>query len=570
MALTKISGSVIKDSVSLSGNVSVGGTLTYQDVTNVDALGIGTFRTGIKVLAGQVDVGSNIKIGNAGVITATSFVGSGANLTGITQTTINNNADNRVITGSGSANTLEGESTLTFDTTNGLVCDSGTVRCNNGFSSDVDLILNADANNNGTGSIIFKESGDEKVRIDSSGNVNFGANKAVSLPSGTGIQVYNSSAPRIKLVNDTTGNAAGDGLQIYVTGSTAIFDHKENAEMRFYTNATERLRIDAGGGMQLGTSTATASKLTVYGANDAAAIFQGSGTGTGAGNGLLVGNNGGTTGLLWNYENGNTLFATNNIERLRIASNGGVGISTDKIPRNHFLHIAAPSQDYTNSSTQLTDGGGIMLQHTDTLASTGRTYPGIFWSGNTSALGRARAGIIGVSASNNDATHIAFLTRTAADGTSFYPSDERMRITSDGYLQQHKLIAVSYSDTRGISLSNQELTTSNFYNTTFFASDSTILDSNGHFVAPVHGIYRLFFRCTTDGVSGNRANVRLRKNGNTINEAYGSNNGSTNQMSVSSEIVMELNAGEYLDIQVGQLHTQAGSQHKQVTFHMLG
>ena len=83
MALTKVTGSVIKDSVSLSGNVSVGGTLTYQDVTNVDALGIGTFRTGIKVLAGQVDVGSNIKLGNAGVITATSFSGSGANLTGI-------------------------------------------------------------------------------------------------------------------------------------------------------------------------------------------------------------------------------------------------------------------------------------------------------------------------------------------------------------------------------------------------------------------------------------------------------------------------------------------------------
>ena len=41
-------------------------------------------------------------------------------------------------------------------------------------------------------------------------------------------------------------------------------------------------------------------------------------------------------------------------------------------------------------------------------------------------------------------------------------------------------------------------------------------------------------------------------------------------MSVSSEIVMELNAGEYLDIQVGQLHTLSGSQHKQVTFTMLG
>ena len=77
MALTKVTGSVIKDSVSLSGNVSVGGTLTYQDVTNVDALGIGTFRTGIKVLAGQVDIGSNIKLGNAGIITATELDISG-------------------------------------------------------------------------------------------------------------------------------------------------------------------------------------------------------------------------------------------------------------------------------------------------------------------------------------------------------------------------------------------------------------------------------------------------------------------------------------------------------------
>ena len=69
--------------LNVTGNVSIAGTLTYQDVTNVDSLGIGTFRTGINVSGGQLDVGSNIKIGNAGVITATSFSGSGANLTGI-------------------------------------------------------------------------------------------------------------------------------------------------------------------------------------------------------------------------------------------------------------------------------------------------------------------------------------------------------------------------------------------------------------------------------------------------------------------------------------------------------
>ena len=60
----------------VTGNVDIAGVLTYQDVTNVDSLGIGTFRTGINVSGGQLDVGSNIKLGNAGVITATSFVGS--------------------------------------------------------------------------------------------------------------------------------------------------------------------------------------------------------------------------------------------------------------------------------------------------------------------------------------------------------------------------------------------------------------------------------------------------------------------------------------------------------------
>ena len=43
-----------------------------------------------------------------------TYYGDGSNLTGITGTTINNNANNRIITGSGTANTLEGESTFTY------------------------------------------------------------------------------------------------------------------------------------------------------------------------------------------------------------------------------------------------------------------------------------------------------------------------------------------------------------------------------------------------------------------------------------------------------------------------
>ena len=55
---------------------------------------------GLSTYSNQINVGSNIKLGTAGVVTATSFVGSGANLTSLpAQATIANNADNRVITG---------------------------------------------------------------------------------------------------------------------------------------------------------------------------------------------------------------------------------------------------------------------------------------------------------------------------------------------------------------------------------------------------------------------------------------------------------------------------------------
>ena len=51
------------------GNVSIAGTLTYEDVTNVDSVGILTARSGLKVLAGGADI--------VGVVTATTFKGDG-------------------------------------------------------------------------------------------------------------------------------------------------------------------------------------------------------------------------------------------------------------------------------------------------------------------------------------------------------------------------------------------------------------------------------------------------------------------------------------------------------------
>ena len=82
-----ISGVTTAETFNVTGNLSIGGTITYEDVTNIDSIGIITARSGVDV-DDFISVGNNIHLGNAGVITATtvnatSFVGSGAQLTGI-------------------------------------------------------------------------------------------------------------------------------------------------------------------------------------------------------------------------------------------------------------------------------------------------------------------------------------------------------------------------------------------------------------------------------------------------------------------------------------------------------
>jgi hypothetical protein len=65
-------GSINASSATFSGNVSIAGTLTYEDVTNIDSIGIITARSGIEVTSSGINA--------AGVITATTatFTGTGA------------------------------------------------------------------------------------------------------------------------------------------------------------------------------------------------------------------------------------------------------------------------------------------------------------------------------------------------------------------------------------------------------------------------------------------------------------------------------------------------------------
>ena len=79
--------SVTATTGTFTSNVSIGGTLTYEDVTNIDSVGIITARTGVKVTAGGIDiVGGGINA--VGVVTATNDIKANGNIVGDDSTNI--------------------------------------------------------------------------------------------------------------------------------------------------------------------------------------------------------------------------------------------------------------------------------------------------------------------------------------------------------------------------------------------------------------------------------------------------------------------------------------------------
>ena len=79
---------IVSAGATFTGNVSVGGTLTYEDVTNVNVTGIITANNGISVPSGGIVVGTALTINQTGidavgVITASSFAGDGSNLSNL-------------------------------------------------------------------------------------------------------------------------------------------------------------------------------------------------------------------------------------------------------------------------------------------------------------------------------------------------------------------------------------------------------------------------------------------------------------------------------------------------------
>ena len=242
-----------------SGITTVGINTTDSNITfdansNVVVTGIITAtRFSGQITPTSLEIGSNIKLGNAGVITATSFVGSGANLTNLpSQVTISGNADNRVITG-GSGVNLNGEANFTYNgtqvdisgTTDGVLNLNTTdsrgafVRFGQGGSYHnmvgcADGLTSGDKEDLGiraTDNIIFATGGSsEKLRIDSSGNL------------------FLRSASANYLVMGSSGSATSGGVNNnmnWIRGNQTNTQYNTSGGFHgFEVSGSEKFRID--------------------------------------------------------------------------------------------------------------------------------------------------------------------------------------------------------------------------------------------------------------------------------------------------------------------------------------
>jgi hypothetical protein len=204
---------------SATGNAGTATALaTARDFSisgDITASGVSFDGTGNVALSASIDANTvgiseiNVSDGTSGQVLTTDGAGN-LSFSTVSGTTINNNADNRVITGSGTANTLNGEANFVFDGTNVGIGQSSP----SSFDAGADNLVIGDTSD-----------------------------------SSTGLTIASSSSGIIYFADGTTGDQAYRGAISY--------SHPIDS-MIFRTGGfNERMRIDSSGKLLVGTTSTT-------------------------------------------------------------------------------------------------------------------------------------------------------------------------------------------------------------------------------------------------------------------------------------------------------------------------
>ena len=290
---------------SFTGNVQIGGVLTYEDVTNIDAVGLITARSGIEIGA-RPGVGASISAdGNMIISGISTFVGNVSI------------ADKIIHTGdTDTAIRFSGADTITAETggSEKIRIVSTGVHIGNTFTAHTaadDLVVGAASGSNGmtiltgaaTGSIFFNDgSGNDGVIqyvhssspnsmiINSSGHLEFDAGGSERLRiTNDGKVGINDTNPANQLIVKAPGGSghscakvvSGDGNQLLtmqvIQGAEARLGTDSGAPLALYSNGNEYARLQTTGQLTLGTTADVApdgfaSKIQVNASNHEGSI----------------------------------------------------------------------------------------------------------------------------------------------------------------------------------------------------------------------------------------------------------------------------------------------------------
>ena len=243
----------------LSGNVSIGGTLTYEDVTNVDSIGVVTARNGIKVTTGGIDITAGGLDITAGGVTVTA---GGANIAG---NIINSGGELRLKNASGDSN--------------GLKLYQG--------SGDTSYILN-----HYSGPLVFGTVNTERLRIGSAGQIglggaNYGTSGQVLTSQGASAAPQWASAAGVptKIAEGTVAN----NTTISECGTNIFSSTYQFYTIKYWINANGSgphlgLQVYSNGGWQTSSNTYYFQEVWGKGGNSYAS--------NGSGNNLMINESG--------------------------------------------------------------------------------------------------------------------------------------------------------------------------------------------------------------------------------------------------------------------------------------
>ena len=280
-------------------------------------------------ITGNNEIGiAGANYGSAGQVLTSGGSGSAVSWTTISGTTINSNVNNYLITGTGTANTLQGEQRLTYN---------GSSFTNANVTSSEDSAIN-----------VYKATGDNadkailRVGYDETNSFKVWRPRA-----DAHIYMETSQSSSDIIINTNNGSAIGERLRIDASGRVMI------------GNSDAGNLYASGNNLVVGSGGASNQGITIY-TGDVQQGILAFADGTSGGAQQYAGY------MIYDHNTNNMLFATQATERLRITSGGDIQVRSGVLQRRYESTNTAGYRYYTKAERAIVPHGGSGLNFTIT------------------------------------------------------------------------------------------------------------------------------------------------------------------------------------------------------------